>query len=177
MTIFLVNRHTTATKEVQIDVRDFIIKDEAIQLYTLSKLPATETFVSHKQNALKVKQIDKPVYNISVQLEPLSVNAIVLRAAPTGVQEIKPVQSEFKVFPNPANNWIIIEFNLGEISKVNIELININGQKLATLYNGKSNAGLNSIQANISDYPSGIYSISIQSEHFVQTKKIALSTF
>ena len=59
MTIFLINRNTTTTKEVQIDVRDFIIKDEPIQLYTLSKLPSNETFVSHTQNALKEKQIDK----------------------------------------------------------------------------------------------------------------------
>jgi len=90
-------------------VRNFIIKNEPIYIYTLSKLPSTETFVSHTQNALKKKQIDKPEYHISAQLEPLSVNAIVLKAASTWV---KPVQSEnfgLKVFPNPSSGKINIE--------------------------------------------------------------------
>jgi hypothetical protein len=114
MTIFLVNRHTTQIKDIQLDVRNFIIKNEPIYLYTLSKLPSAETFVSHTQNALKKKQIDKPEYHISVQLEPLSVNAIVLKAASTSA---KPIQSEnfgLKVFPNPTSGKINIEFILND---------------------------------------------------------------
>ncbi|HOY15614.1 MAG TPA: hypothetical protein PLY70_20850, partial [Saprospiraceae bacterium] len=83
MTIFLVNRHTSATKEVQLDVSNFITKDQAYQFYKLSKLPASETFVSHTQNALKQKTINKTASAITLQLEPLSINALVLVSSTT----------------------------------------------------------------------------------------------
>ncbi len=175
MTIFLVNRHTTAAKEIQVDIRDFIVKNEPIKLYTLSKLPATETFVSRTQNALKVKQIDKPVFHITALLEPLSVNAIVLKAAPTGVNKNMPAEMGLKVYPNPTKGKLRIEFNPEENCAPKIDLFNSNGQKLTNLFNGLSNAGFNSVETDLSNYPSGVYWISVQTGHFVQTKKIILS--
>lgn len=170
MTIFLVNRHTTATKEVKIDVRDFIIKDEAIQLYTLSKLPTNETFVSHKQNALKTKQIVKPVYNISVQLEPLSVNAIVLKAAPTAANEIKKMNFDLNIYPNPAKETLNIDFDLIENSSVKIEIFNANGQRLSNEFYQDSNSGKNHIETNISSWDVGIYWVSVRTDSFIATK-------
>jgi hypothetical protein len=171
MTIFLVNRHLTETKNIQIDVRDFIIKDEPIYLYTLSKLPSTETFVSHAQNALKKKQIDKPEYHISVQLEPLSVNAIVLKAASTSA---KPIQSEnfgLKVFPNPSSGKINIEFILKDNSPVNIELFNSSGQKLKTISGLQTFAGKNQIESDLTNYPTGIYWITVRTDSVTETRK------
>jgi len=175
MTIFLVNRHLTATKEVQIDVRDFIIKDEPIYLYTLSKLPANETFISHASNALKKKQIDKPSFNISVQLEPLSVNALVLKAATTSVSEIKSGNFDLKVYPNPTEGKINIEYFLHDKSAVNIELFNSNGQKMKTIPASQIFTGLNQHEIDLSDYSSGIYWITIHSDNFSETQKFILS--
>ena len=174
MTIFLINRHISSKKEIQIDVQDFNIKDESLQLYSLSKLPKNETFVSHTQNALKVKQIDKPVYHISVELEPLSVNAITLRAAPTSANEIKPVETGLKVYPNPAHGIVNIEYNAQETSLVRIELYNGNGQKLATLSTSQSIRGINHFETNLSKYPTGFYWIKIDSENFIETRKIII---
>ena len=175
MTIFLVNRHLTATKELQIDVRDFTIKNEAIQLYTLSKLPASETFVSHNQNALKIKEIDKPEFHISVQLEPLSVNAIVLKAAPTGINEIKPSKIEFNVYPNPAKEKLNVDFVLKENGPVTIEIFNANGQSLTSQLYQHSNSGKNHFETNISDLNSGIYYITVRTDSFVNTKKFIIN--
>lgn len=176
MTIFLVNRHLTATKEVQIDVRDFIINDEPIYLYTLSKLPATETFNSHTSNALKKKLVEKPVYHISVQLEPLSVNAIVLKAATTSV---KPVQSEMfglKVFPNPSSGKINIEFlSYDNDSPAIIELFNSNGQKLKTISGSQAFIGKNQIECDLSEYSTGIYWVTVSSDNFNETRKFILN--
>ncbi len=142
MTIFLINRHTTATKDLQIDVRNFTITNEPIQLYTLSELPSDETFVSHVNNALKVKQIDITADNdISVQLEPLSVNALVLRGELSLASEMIPAHTGLKVFPNPSRGALSIEFNLEKTSQVRIELYNGIGQKMATLSNSQSFVG------------------------------------
>ena len=175
MAIFLINLHTTQAKEIQLDVRNFILKNEPIYLYTLSKLPSTETFVSHTQNALKKKQIDKPEYHISVQLEPLSVNAIVLKTASTSA---RPIQSEsfgLKVFPNPSPGKINIEFILNDNSPVNIELFNNNGQKVETLSVSGYSEGKNRIESDLTPYPSGLYWITVQSKNFTETKKFILN--
>lgn len=175
MTIFLVNRHTSQTKEIQLDVRNFIIKNEPIYLYTLSKLPANETFVSRTQNALKKKQIDKPEYHISVQLEPLSVNAIVLKSASTSV---KPIQSEnfgLKLYPNPSSGKINIEFILNDNIPVNIELFNSNGQQLKTISGSQTFSGKIHIESDLSKYSSGIYWITVRSDNFSETRKFILN--
>jgi hypothetical protein len=175
MTIFLVNRHTTATKDVQVDVRDFIIKDEPIQLYTLSKLPTTETFVSHKQNALKVKQIDKPVFHISAQLEPLSVNAIVLKAAPTATNQIQPENIELKIYPNPAKEKLNIDFVLRGNNSADIEIFNANGQRISTVTNQNFVIGRNHVETNISGLTAGVYWVSVRTNSFVETKKFIVN--
>lgn len=175
MTIFLVNRNLTATKEVQIDVRDFVIKNEPIYLYTLSKLPATETFNTHSNNALKKKQVEKPVYHISVQLEPLSVNALVLKAATTSIPEIHSGNFDLRVYPNPTVGKIEIEYFLVGKNAVNIELFNSNGQKLKVMPTSQISSGLNQHEIDLSDYATGIYWISVRSDRFYETKKFILN--
>jgi hypothetical protein len=175
MTIFLINRHTTNTMDIQVNVRDFTIKNEPIQLYTLSELPSNETFISHTENALKTKQIDIPVYYISVQLEPLSVNALLLQAAPISLTEPESAQMGLQVFPNPSSGLLSIEFNVGKASQVSVELYNGNGQKMTTLSQTQSFSGKNHFEANLSDYPPGIYWITLRSDNFNETRKFILN--
>ncbi|HPE75164.1 MAG TPA: glycoside hydrolase family 44 protein [Draconibacterium sp.] len=175
MTIFLVNRHTTAIKDAQIDVRDFAINNEPIQLYTLSKLPATETFISHKQNALKVTQIDKPVFHISVQLEPLSVNAIVLKAAPTAVDEIKRPDFDLNIYPNPAKETLNIDFIQAGNKEVTFEIFNASGQSINKFKYQNSFIGKNHIETDISKLENGIYWISVRNASNTETKKFIVN--
>ena len=175
MTIFLVNRHTTAAKDIQIDVRDFIIKNEPIYLYTLSKLPATETFNSHTSNALKKKLIDKPVYHVSLQLEPLSVNAITLRAATTAATQLKPASFGLNVYPNPTNGKLNIDFGLNENSPVTIEIFNSSGQKITSVPYLDEISGKNHVETDLSGLTSGLYWISVQTNSFTETRKFIVN--
>jgi len=174
MTIFLINRHTSATKDIQIDVRGFVINNEPIQLYTLSELPSEETFTSHTENALQTKKIDIPVGHISVQLEPMSVNALVLQAAPISVSDPESVQMGLKVFPNPSSGLLSIEFNVEKTSEHRVELYNGSGQKMATLSQAKSFSGTNYFEANLSEYPSGLYWIRVSADNYSETRKFFL---
>jgi hypothetical protein len=174
VTIFLVNRHLTETKNIQIDLKNFNIKNEPINFYTLSKLPTTETFVSHAQNALKVKQIINPQYNIDLQLEPLSVNAIVLRAAPTGIQEKVSKKTTMKVFPNPADKTLTIEVNPNNTAVLSVGLFNINGQLMGRLSEGYCTGGLHQFKYDISNYPQGIYLLKVNDGKSVYTEKIII---
>jgi hypothetical protein len=79
MTIFLVNRHLTESKEVGIHLKGFPVRSGIYKMYQLSGLPQNETFVSHTSNALKVTDLQILNNEPKIQLPPLSVNAIVLR--------------------------------------------------------------------------------------------------
>jgi hypothetical protein len=78
LTVFIVNRHLTESRMVNLDIVDFSIKDGTYKLFTLSNLPSAETFVSHTNNALKTTNVEISGNNISLPLAPLSVSALVL---------------------------------------------------------------------------------------------------
>lgn len=175
MCIFLINRHTSATQDIQLDIQSFSISNEPSLLYTLSKLPSTETFVSHADNALVTKQVDRSGSHISIQLEPLSVNALVLLSPPASTDENISAQTAFNVFPNPSSGMLSIDFNLESSSQTTIELYNAKGQKVTTFSTSFSYAGKTHIEANLAEYPAGFYWISVRSDHFNEARKFILS--
>jgi hypothetical protein len=83
MTVFVVNRNLTESRQVNINLTGFHIKYDTHNVYTISGLPDNETFVSHTVNALKKSEIHAAGSNFSLQQEPLSVSAIVLVRAPS----------------------------------------------------------------------------------------------
>ena len=175
MTIFLINRHTTELKDIQLYVRDFGINNQAIQLYTLSELPSTETFISHTENALKTKQIDISENYIPIQLEPLSVNALVLEAAPVSLSLPGTYQIGLEVFPNPSSGRLSIQFNLGQTSQVHVELYDSKGQKMTTISSAQYVPGTNHIEASLSEYPSGMYWITLRYDGFYESRKFIIT--
>ncbi len=175
ITIFLVNRHLTETKNVEIDVKNFAVFNGPVTMYSLSKLPATETFVSHKQNALKTKTIEKLQFHIPVQLDPLSVNAVVLSAAPTANQELHSLEKDFKVYPNPASEKIHLEFELIKPGFIDVELVNINGQKIKKFDSTTGHQGFNQIELTVENINAGMYWLVVTSDEITQTKKIIIN--
>ena len=81
----------------------------------------------------------------------------------TGVEEDTP--EEFMLignYPNPFNPYTTIEFSLGTEGFVTLELFNISGQKVATVFEGNLPAGVHSIfwngqDVNSTTVSSGIY--------------------
>jgi hypothetical protein len=60
-------------------------------------------------------------------------------------------------YPNPFNGSTILHFNLPASGIIGIDIYNIVGQKVESLFSGNANAGEFSIAWNASRYPSGIY--------------------
>jgi hypothetical protein len=144
-------------------------------MLTLSNLPNNETFVSHTNNAIEISEIEKPSFNLIIELEPLSVNAILLKAAPTINSVIKENSFSFKSFPNPVSSQLNLVFSLIESSSVRINLLGINGQLISTICDRDINAGTQNLSTNISEFPSGIYWINIRTNVFNKTQKIVIN--
>ncbi|MED5474514.1 MAG: T9SS type A sorting domain-containing protein [Candidatus Neomarinimicrobiota bacterium] len=77
-------------------------------------------------------------------------------------------------YPNPFNPITNINYSLPIDTKVKLEVYNINGELINTLYNGIKTAGNHSIEWNAEVYPSGVYFVKLNAEEFTQTQKLML---
>lgn len=77
----------------------------------------------------------------------------------------------FKCYPNPAKNWINISFELPSESHLVLDLIDIKGQKVAQILNGKQIGSVKS-QFNTELLPNGIYFVRLQIDGKITTQKL-----
>ena len=77
-------------------------------------------------------------------------------------------------YPNPFNPITNIKYSLPIDSKVTLEVYNINGKLINTLYSGLKSAGNYTIEWNAEGYPSGVYFVKLDAEEFTQTQKLML---
>ena len=91
---------------------------------------------------------------------------------PTSVSE-NPVQiTEPLIFPNPASETVNIRFNLVKPSQINIGIYDINSIKVADIYDGFLELGLQNFEWNISRITSGTYFARITALGATSTVKI-----
>ncbi|MGB0930174.1 MAG: T9SS type A sorting domain-containing protein, partial [Chitinophagales bacterium] len=76
-----------------------------------------------------------------------------------------------RVFPNPAKNEVNINFTIQEERMVEISVYNIKGQQFESLRT-ESTKGINKVELNVSDYPTGVYFVQIFDGSTTQTQKI-----
>lgn len=86
------------------------------------------------------------------------------------VQEFRLEQN----YPNPFNPSTTINFSLPNASEVSLKVYNMLGQEVATLLQGRVNAGAQSIQFDASNLSSGMYIYTLKTEQFSKTRKMLL---
>lgn len=85
---------------------------------------------------------------------------------------------EVKAFPNPTNGMLQVSFNTADQQNLqNIQLFNINGQKVADLWNGQQTHGdMQVLDIDLKSYGlnSGLYFLRFSGENSVSNHKIIL---
>ena len=76
-------------------------------------------------------------------------------------------------FPNPFNPTTTIRYDLPRATKVSLKVYDVLGREVATLAHDHLNAGHYQVQWN-ANVASGIYFYRLQTEEFVETKKMIL---
>jgi hypothetical protein len=76
---------------------------------------------------------------------------------PIGITTIEPSLSNIQLFPNPSTEHQILVLNTKSIAPLKIDLKDITGKTLKTMYNGITESGENKVDLNMKDLPSGIY--------------------
>lgn len=101
----------------------------------------------------------------------------------TGVEKVgKEIPNNFELvqnYPNPFNPTTNIDFKIAATSSVKLVVYNILGQRIKTLVNDKLQAGNYQIVWNGTDelgnkVASGNYLLSLETDNFRATKKMAL---
>ena len=100
----------------------------------------------------------------------------------TGIEDIKGLPDKFVLyqnFPNPFNPTTSIKYFLSESGMVKLVIYNVLGQTVKTLVNKYQNSGSYSINANLSNYSSGVYIYRLdfageKGEQFSSVKKMIL---
>jgi hypothetical protein len=77
-------------------------------------------------------------------------------------------------YPNPFNPSTTIEYSIPKLSKVEVSVYTINGQKLETLINKNHTTGNYQVTWDGSEYASGVYIYQINADNQVQSKKMLL---
>ncbi len=101
---------------------------------------------------------------------------ILANAEPLGVsQDFQPKSLQLNpAFPNPFNPTTTIEFSLTKPTHTALKIHNIDGQEVAVLIDEFLSAGDHSIDFSATDLASGVYTYTLESGGFSETKKITL---
>jgi hypothetical protein len=77
-------------------------------------------------------------------------------------------------YPNPFNPSTAISFRLSAVSVVNLRVFDLLGREVATLVDGRMEAGTHSVTWKASPFSSGVYFYRLQSGNSVLTRKLVL---
>ena len=77
-------------------------------------------------------------------------------------------------YPNPFNNSTLIQYSLPKQLKIKLELFNVLGEKIKTLYSGTQKAGEHKLSLDATQLSSGLYFYKLSSKNYVQVKKLIL---
>ena len=76
-------------------------------------------------------------------------------------------------YPNPFNPATTIEFGISSPGHVEIDVLNVAGRTVATLFSGVQTAGHHTVQWSPEACPSGVYFVRITAAGFSDVRKIS----
>lgn len=167
VTIILVNRQETEEQTVNIQLDNIDIAEGEYETLTLSNLPEEETFVSHKENALKSGKTSLKANSMSLNLPPLSLTAVVLTNGSTAKEDIQDAENEITLSPNPSDGRFTIH-HARNIEKV--EIIDYMGQKIMEI----SSSASDKISIDASRLSAGLYLLRLSGKTDSIIKKIQI---
>ncbi|MCD6366277.1 MAG: T9SS type A sorting domain-containing protein [Bacteroidales bacterium] len=86
----------------------------------------------------------------------------------------KPVFDELTLYPNPASDFVNIDFELDSYQQVSLSVFNLKGQKVISKEITNQTVGQNHIQVNVKDLSKGVYLVKLQTGSKSKIKKLII---
>jgi hypothetical protein len=172
MTVMIVNRDMSSARKVTVNLNGFSVNNGNYSTLQLSSLPASETFVSHTSNALKLNSITVNSNSFSITVPSLSTTAVILRSTLTGIEEHNNQTNELKIYPNPTTDKLNISISSNTAEPTEIVVYDLEGRKVSnSLINYD---GYTPVSINTSAFSNGFYLLSVKNSHCVSTKPFSI---
>ena len=100
-----------------------------------------------------------------------------LLAVTNSIKTEHPEKLDFNLkhnYPNPFNPATKIIFYTNKATEIKLNILNLKGQKVATIFKGKVARGHHQFVFQGDDLPAGIYFYNVKSRNYCQTKKMTL---
>ena len=112
-----------------------------------------------------------------LDLQNSAINAqLMYDSVPVGLTPVASSDATLlQNYPNPASNATIIEVGMAKSAEVELNIYNVMGQQVATLYRGELLQGRHQFNVDLSKYRSGIYYYSLRTGNSVSTKKMIVT--
>jgi hypothetical protein len=92
----------------------------------------------------------------------------------TSTQVNHASQTSVEVYPNPVTNLATVKLETDESARTIVEVFNLTGQKMATLFDGVTDQGSHSIPWNAEGLEQGVYILQVHSNNRITTHKVVL---
>jgi len=145
--------------------------------FTLSQLDSgfdfnNLSFGSYTVYAEVVGMVTEPgMVTLSAENPTATIDIVVTpNGVITGINDELDMEISGSIYPNPVGSLAQLDLNLTEAKTVEWALLNQMGQVLQSSAQYMS-SGLNRVQVNVSDYPSGVYFIQLISDKTTTTQK------
>ena len=136
--------------------------------YTLSGLPIGDYFIlvdipgldTNNTYHVQITATNNNFQNLNFTVDSIQINPT--NPTDVGVREITSGESKIKVYPNPASNYLTIQYSLQNSSTVKIELFDILGKSIKTLLPSTLQSKDNyKTSWQLEDIKSGLYFVKI----------------
>lgn len=167
MTVIIVNKDMNASRTVTVNLNGFSAQNGNSETLQLSSLPATETFVSHTDNALKKSSISVNSNSFTITVPALSTTAVLLKkGTQLSVNDVNilPTGEKVMIYPNPVKDKLQIKLDLTIAEPTKIAVYNLAGQKLK-VFNVNSDRQLVHT-LDVSTFPAGSYFLSVKNSRY-----------
>lgn len=138
----------------------------------------TQNFIANQLRAFRGGHTDRLRSRIEDEAIPFFSQILDFDTEYTAVEKsdnvIRPDQFSIQNFPNPFNNSTLIQLNVPGASMVTVSIYNLRGQKVATLLEGKCEAGIHNLSWDSGNLPSGIYLCHLRTGNVLETLKLIL---
>jgi PKD repeat protein len=92
----------------------------------------------------------------------------------TSVRRNTAFQTSVEVFPNPVTDLATVKLKLNESARTVLEVYNLTGQKMATLFDGMTDQGNQYIPWDAQGLEQGVYILQIRTNEQISTHKVVL---